>query len=143
MSKFFKYDEFKDLKFNGGTMDYHNLRGCYLEMTGHFDIQEEIPHSLIKKVINRTNSTIHRHLMDSVFREKFITTPTIPFTFNERNGGFVSVEYTFYPKKSIDYKELKIELQKIATLVNEIVVSEDKMNIIKNKSKKPRKNEKN
>ena len=135
MCKRFKFNQFNNVKLIGGTTDYRELRGCYLEMTGHVTITKENPTKIFNKSLKQTKINIQKHISNSVFKERFITTPTIPLTFDDREGGFVSVEYTFFPKIEIDYKILKVELEKIASIINDEVASYQSMTIIKNKRK--------
>jgi hypothetical protein len=141
-SKRFDYKQFDNIKLQGGIIDYRDLKSCYLEMSGHVLITDETPTKKIRKVLNKCKKRVFTHIYDSVFKEKFIITPLIPETFDDRDGGFISVEYTFFVKGTLDYKIIRGELEKIASLLNDEVASDTSMTIIRNKPTR-KQNEKN
>jgi hypothetical protein len=127
-SQEFPIKEYDEINFKSGTMDRHTLKGCFLEIKGHFKSKMDNHDLMMKRVLNQLKYTIERNLDKQLFSEKFISTTEISNSFTQTGSSFTKLEYTFFPKKKTDKNELTEKLNHICgKIYEEIIVDNNYM----------------
>jgi hypothetical protein len=128
-----KYQEFiikdyDEINFKSGTMDKNTYKGCFLEVKGHFKSKTDNYKLMMRKVLNQLRHGIERNIDKEFFSDKFITTTNISDSFSSTGSSFTTLEFTFFPKKKTDKKELTNKLNEICVkLYQEVIVDNDYM----------------
>ena len=128
-----KYQEFiikdyEQINFKSGTMDRSSYRGCFLEVRGHFSSKTGNHDLMMRKVLNQLRHGIERNMDKEFFSDKFITTTNISDSFSATGSSFTALEFTFFPKKKTDKKELTDKLNEICSKIyDEVIINNDYM----------------
>jgi len=109
----FKLDEYPEIQFKGGSADGENLKGCYIEIKGCLESKMEDHNKSIFRFKKKLNHTVEKFLSDSILSKNFLRTEKVSDSFTYTGFSFSLFEFTFYPKKKTDKKELTEELNRL------------------------------
>ena len=133
----FPIKEYDEIKFTSGTMDRNTYKGCFLEIKGHFSSKTDNHNLMMKKVLNQLKYSIERNMDKSLFIDKFISTTEISNSFTQTGTSFTKLEYTLFPKRKTDKKELTDKLNEICEKIyDEIIINNDYMDFKKSIQRK-------
>lgn len=124
----FPIKDYEQITFISGTMDRSTYKGCFLEIKGHFKSKEGNHDLMMRKVLNQLKHGVERNMDKEFFIDKFITTTQISDSFTQTGSSYTKLEFTLFPKKKTDKKELTDKLNDICgKLYHEVIVDNNYM----------------
>lgn len=124
--------DYDKINFISGTMDRSTYKGCFLEIKGHFSSKTGNHDLMMRKVLNQLKHGIERNMDKEFFVDKFITTTEVSNSFSATGSSFTKLEFTLFPKKKTDKKELTEKLNQICEkLYDEVIINNDYMDFNK------------
>jgi hypothetical protein len=124
--------DYDKINFISGTMDRSTYKGCFLEIKGHFSSKTGNHDLMMRKVLNQLKHGIERNMDKEFFIDKFITTTEVSNSFSTTGSSFTKLEFTLFPKKKTDKKELTEKLNQICEkLYDEVIIKNDYMDFNK------------
>ena len=124
--------DYDKINFISGTMDRSTYKGCFLEIKGHFSSKTGNHDLMMRKVLNQIRYGIERNMDKELFMDNFLSINEVSNSFTQTGSSFTKLEFTLFPKKKTDKKELTEKLNQICEkLYDEIIINNDYMDFNK------------
>ena len=123
--------DYDKINFKSGTMD-STYRGCFLEIKGHFSSKTGNHDLMMRKVLNQIRYGVERNMDKEFFMDNFISINEVSNSFTQTGSSFTKLEFTLFPKKKTDKKELTDKLNEICSKIyDEVIINNDYMDFHK------------
>lgn len=125
----FHSPKFKEIKFDIGTADITNIKGCYLNVSGWFTHKDN-PNNSLMKFTKKLDRVLRTNKNPNLFGSRHISGKFIPDTYGVVDTSFLEFEYTLFVNRQTDKHELGNELKNLCNKLYEEVVSDNEDFII-------------
>jgi hypothetical protein len=120
--------DYDKINFISGTMDRSTYKGCFLEIKGHFSSKTGNHDLMMRKVLNQIRYGIERNMDKELFMDNFLSINEVSNSFTQTGSSFTKLEFTLFPKKKTDKKELTEKLNEICSKIyDEVIINNDYM----------------
>jgi hypothetical protein len=124
--------DYDKINFISGTMDRNTYKGCFLEIKGHFSSKTGNHDLMMRKVLNQIRYGIERNMDKEFFMDNFLSVNEVSNSFTQTGSSFTKLEFTLFPKKKTDKKELTDKLNEICSKIyDEVIINNDYMDFHK------------
>ena len=124
--------DYDKINFISGTMDRSTYKGCFLEIKGHFSSKTGNHDLMMRKVLNQIRYGIERNMDKELFMDNFLSINEVSNSFTQTGSSFTKLEFTLFPKKKTDKKELTEKLNEICSKIyDEVIINNDYMDFHK------------
>ena len=124
--------DYDKINFISGTMDRSTYKGCFLEIKGHFSSKTGNHDLMMRKVLNQIRYGIERNMDKELFMDNFLSINEVSNSFTQTGSSFTKLEFTLFPKKKTDKKELTEKLNEICSKIyDEVIINNDYMDFNK------------
>jgi hypothetical protein len=124
--------DYDKINFISGTMDRSTYKGCFLEIKGHFSSKTGNHDLMMRKVLNQIRYGIERNMDKDLFMDNFLSINEVSNSFTQTGSSFTKLEFTLFPKKKTDKKELTEKLNEICSKIyDEVIINNDYMDFHK------------
>jgi len=117
----FHSPKFKEVKFEIGTTNIVDIKGCFLNLSGWFTHTKD-PMSSLTKLTKGLNRVVTTHKNQELFGSRHISGKYVPDTYGNVNTSYLEFEYTLFVKRQTDKHELSNELKNLCNKLYEEVV---------------------
>lgn len=118
----FHSPKYKEVKFEIGTTNIVDIKGCFLNMSGWFTHTKE-PKNSLSKFTKKLDEVITNNKNSNLFRSRHISAKFVPDTYGHVQTSYLEFEYTLFVNRKTNKDELGNELKILCNKLYDEVVS--------------------